>query len=201
MLKNTVFESIADLHIKNIHHGILTLLGSKFIATIYQEMAGYDFAGVWCAQDKNGQTLGFISGCTNLRRLYSTIILKNGIKLLLLAIPGLLSIKVLKHLSALITYPFRMKHVQNNESPQLPELLSIVVSNEARFTGIGRELVKAMENGFREWGITGKYIVSTNINEIASNAFYRSLGFRPAFQIAHHDLTLQVYEKDLPPQD
>jgi RimJ/RimL family protein N-acetyltransferase len=58
--------------------------------------------------------------------------------------------------------------------------------------------VGALEQGLRDWGMVGAYQVTTNVQEIASNQFYRKLGFEPYGTIKHHDLTLQRYTKQVP---
>ena len=190
------FDQIAGLHISEIHHGILPLLGSRFLSVLYREMSGSDSTGIWCAMDGD-KVIGFISGSTNLGMMYKNVLLHSGFKLLFSAGLSLLSPNVIKNLGALITYPFRMKKNSNESLATEPELLSIVVSRETRSSGIGRILVQAMESGFKEWGIIGPYRVSTNIEEIASNAFYKSLGFKPVSTLMHHNLTLQIFEKKL----
>jgi len=191
-----IFDQIAFLHIGEIHHGILPLLGSRFLSALYREMSGSTSTGVWCAM--NGEKVaGFISGSANLRLMYKRVLLHGGIKLIFSAGISILSPKVLKNLGALVLYPFRTKQNNGIDNGTEPELLSIVVAPEARSSGIGRSLVQSLEAGFREWGTTGTYRVTTNIEETASNAFYKSLGFKPVGTLMHHKLTLQVYEKSL----
>jgi GNAT superfamily N-acetyltransferase len=188
----STFAQIAALHVEGIHHGILPLFGDRFLARLYRYIAQAPQSGVWCVRD-DSEVMGFIAGCMNLGEVFRWVLLRKGLGLATAAGRALLSPRVLEKLPSMLTY---LRAEQDDAEGYAPELLAIAVSARGRGQGLGRRLVTELESGFKSWGLSGRYRVSTNIEEQVSNAFYRSLGFRPARTLRHHALTLQLYDKE-----
>jgi ribosomal protein S18 acetylase RimI-like enzyme len=131
------------------------------------------------------------------------MLVHRGLVFAVLALRGLFSATVLRKLPSMFLYPFRVGKesdaTKSNEPTTHAELLAIAVDQKAHRRGLGRELVEAFEQGLRDWDVRGAYQVTTNVEETASNQFYRKLGFAPYGTIRHHDLTLQRYTKQVPP--
>lgn len=200
-----VFRQIAALHVREIHHGLLPLLGLRFMTRMYYEMSRAPRTGVWAATE-GGSVLGFIAGCADVGQMYRAMLLRRGPVFGMLALRGMFSVTVLRKLPSMFLYPFRVG--KTSEQPDAPkthaptthaELLAIAVDQQAHRRGLGRGLVEAFEQGLRDWNVRGAYQVTTNVEESASNQFYRKLGFDPYGTIRHHDLTLQRYTKQVPP--
>jgi ribosomal protein S18 acetylase RimI-like enzyme len=192
------FRQVAQLHAAEIHHGLLPLLGLRFMTRLYYEMARAPRTGVWAAME-NGNVLGFIAGCADVGQTYRAMLLRRGPVFAILALGGLFNLTVLRKLPSMFLYPFRVgRKEQDAPPPTHAELLAIAVDQAAHRRGLGRGLVEAFEQGLLDWGMAGAYQVTTNVEEIASNQFYRKLGFQPYGTIKHHDLTLQRYTKQVP---
>jgi GNAT superfamily N-acetyltransferase len=171
---------------------------------MYYEMSRAPRTGVWAARE-DGNVLGFIAGCADVGQTYRAMLLRRGPVFALLALRGIFSATVLRKLPSMFLYPFRVGKrseqtdaTKSNEPPTHAELLAIAVDQKAHRRGLGRGLVEAFEQGLRDWNVRGAYQVTTNVQETASNQFYRKLGFAPYGTIRHHDLTLQRYTKQVP---
>jgi ribosomal protein S18 acetylase RimI-like enzyme len=194
------FRQLTALHIAEIHHGALPLLGPRFMTRLYRELARTPGCFVWAALD-GIQVGAFLIGCTNLRASFRKVLLRAGLILALIALPRLLSWGLLRMLPALFLYPFRQPRtestVQAAETHETAELLAIAVAPTCRGQGLGRALVLCLEEALRAHGAIPSYRVSTNTADPASNAFYRRLGFEPIGIAPHHNLYLQHYRKSL----
>jgi ribosomal protein S18 acetylase RimI-like enzyme len=196
----SIFQQIAKIHIDEIHFSALPLLGENFLVWLNIEMTRAPQTGVWVVMEEN-RVLGFVSGCANLKQMYRFIFLHSAFRLFWYAGTALFSPRLLKKIPSLVLYPFQHqdkegKRLEEKAAEDGAELLAIAVDHSTQGKGIGKILVKTFELALREWGIEKSYYVSTNIEEIGSNAFYRSAGFIPCGTQRLHDLTLQKYKKD-----
>ena len=183
----------ATLHIRSIHHGLLPLLGVRFLTKMYLCIAVAPQAGVWAMVDGD-KLVGFIAGCASVQRTYRWITVDYGFKLAVAAGPALFRFSVLSKLYAILSYPFRRRKILATTPTAEAELLAIAIDASEYGKGHGKKLVCALEESLRKWGVHA-YRVLTNITETESNAFYSAMGFMPAGTIRHHALTLQLYEK------
>lgn len=195
---NATFDALAQLHIGEIHHGTLPLLGPRFLARLYRELTRAPHAGIWAAHE-DGRIVGFVAGCADLAAAYRAALRRGAVPLALLGARGLVSLTTLRKLPALLLYPLRARSASRDEQGPRAELLAIAVDPAMQGKGIGRELVHALEAAFREWRID-QYAVTTNRAETTSNSFYLSLGFQPCGTMSHHELTLQRYQKRIAPR-
>lgn len=189
------FGRVAELHMAEIHHGILPLLGKKFLALLYLGLSGADRSGVWVALH-DGRVLGYVAGCADTKRTMTAVLFSFGVRLLLAAGGAVVSPAFLRKIMAVLSYPFRQSPTSTapRDIPKA-ELLAICVEPSSRGRNIGKQLVQALEKAFLHWGMIPNYHVKTNIEEDNSNAFYRMLGFEPSGTVPHHNLVLQIYVK------
>jgi len=192
------FEEVAHIHILEIHHSTLPLLGEKFLSRLYYELANSPKTGLWVAIER-GTILGFIAGCSSTRDSYLSVIRRAGIPLGLLIIPSLMKLDICKKVLTLLAYPLYSPPIDATplraSDKTEAELLAIAIHASAQRRGIGKMLVEAFEEGLVSWGITGNYCVATNLAEEKSNSFYQNIGFEPCYRQQHNDLILQVYQK------
>jgi len=190
------FIQIARLHIAEIHHGFLSLMGVKFLSKLYQELSLAPFTGIWIAVD-GAKILGFIAGSGYVARSYYSVMKRAGFSLAFQALHSISNPEVMKKLPTILYYPFRNRRHSTNgdEQGEKAELLAIAVESHMQGRGIGRLLVQNLEIAFIEWGRKDKYYVATNSDDPNSNEFYRKLGFVPYCEEKHNDLILQVYQK------
>jgi len=191
------FEQVAELNMTTIHHGVLPSFGKPFLTQLYYELARSPRGGVWGVVE-NGRVLGFVAGCADVRATYVNVLSRAGIRLTRHAVHAALSARFWRAVAPIVAYPFRASAPvgANASSPAgRAELLAIAVAAGAQGRGIGTTLIRALERELLAWGVNAPYRVATNVQDAASNAFYKTLGFTPCGVMKHHRLTLQVYEK------
>lgn len=191
-----LFKQISALHISEIHHGVLPLLGLNMLARIYRQLARDNCAGVWVSLDGD-RVSGFITGTINTKSSFIRILISPAIWLYALASGFYLSPKILKKIPSVLFYPF-LKNDPNPDSSESSsaELLSIAIAKRNRGQGLGKLLVSEMDRWLSAQNIK-KYLVTTNQDETGSNSFYNAIGFTRYKTMKHHDLGLQIYKKHL----
>lgn len=197
-----LFFQVARIHIAEIHPGVLPLLGEKFLARLYFELARAERTHVWIAIEGD-KVFGFVSGCANVNRTYLAVFIRSAFILLWLALPALMSKALLLNILKLLLYPAQSGKSEepDKKTPEKSsgaQLLSIAMSSDAAGQGIGRRLVEALESSFIEWKASGVYYVATWYGEADSNKFYKSIGFIPCGVFKMHDMLIQRYKKMIP---
>ena len=191
-----LYRQIARMHAQAIHHGVLPQLGLPFLSAVYTGVTDTNCGFVFVARDDR-MVLGFIAGSTNMHRMYAEVFLKYGWLLLKSAGVNLLKIELWKKAWNVVSYPLRQEktHLAGNVGGS--ELLAIAVHEDQRRAGLGGLLIQAFENELMDRCGRTSYTVATNKAEVASNYFYRKKGFQPIGIIPHHQLMLQIYQKNL----
>jgi len=187
----------AALHIREIHHGLLPLLGERFLAQLYLAIAQAPRSGVWAVIDADRLT-GFIAGCADVGKTYQWLLVHRLPRLAFAAGLALFRFSVLRKIPSVLFYPFtaEARTATTAEPAAKAELLAIAVERDQQGKGTGKRLLVAFEEALREWDVR-EYRVQTNVVEQQSNAFYRRAGFEPAGTRPHHALVLQTYLKSL----
>jgi ribosomal protein S18 acetylase RimI-like enzyme len=198
-----MFRELAKLHIDSIHGGIMEALGEPFLASLYNQLSKQEEVFTYLAV-RDHAIIGFVVGTINVGSLIRRIGWFGMARLALAAYANVWRPHVLRKALQTLGYFFRRPNgrivedvVSETADRVRAELLAIAVAAEARGQGVGRTLVENLEGAFLNWSDATRYFVSTNREEIGSNAFYRSAGFKLIGQKPHHDLILNVYQKDL----
>ena len=184
-------KTAAGLHQAGIDTGFLSSLGRRFLIQLYKAIpscpAGFGY--VW--EQSDGTILGFITCAESTGLVYKQALLRRG---LLMAIPlarFLFRPSVIRRMVQTLRYPTKV----GSELPTA-EILSIVVSANARGKGIGKKLMESALEEFQHRGIWRvKLAVGAN-NELA-NAFYKGCNFELALTLEHHGLPMNLYKIDL----
>jgi ribosomal protein S18 acetylase RimI-like enzyme len=195
-----VFQQVAALHREQIQGGVLPLLGEDFLTTLYRELADAECGTVYQAT-LDGRPVGFIAGTTDIWRCAFGFTLRGYLRLAWILARRIWHPDIARKFLDAVAYPFRPSTTpefdQTRPDKQRAELLAIAVASEAQGQGVGRSLVSAFERTLR--GRTTSYCVTTNASDTRSNAFYEAAGFTKAGQKRHHDLTIQIYTKEIQP--
>jgi ribosomal protein S18 acetylase RimI-like enzyme len=195
------FQEVARLHSHQIHHGILPLFGARFLSRLYYRLASSSRAAVWVVIEDE-KVVGFLAGCADIRQSYRSVFARSGLQLSWLALRSVFKPSVFRRLPSVFVYPFQLGKKQTTEessaSPvRRAELLSIAIDDGCHGRGFGRQLILEFEKELLRWGINEPYWVTTNCDDMNSNAFYRALGFEARGTFKHHSLILQRYCKDV----
>jgi ribosomal protein S18 acetylase RimI-like enzyme len=193
-----VFRRIARLHAQRIHGGVLPLLGETFLGTLYREIAKSKHGTVHEAVDHE-RLLGFIVGTPDISRCALGFTLGGYLRLTAILAGRIWHPEIRRKFFDALMYPVRKPPSPKGNLPvqdkHRAELLAIAVSADAEGRGVGRAMVDAFEDTLP--GKIGAYFVTTNADDMNSNAFYRALGFEKAGQKRHHDLLVQIYTKQV----
>lgn len=194
------FLNIAELHIEQIHHGFLPLLGLKYLSQLYYELATAPKTGVWVAI-RSDKLVGFIAGCEDIRSSYYAVLPRAWPLFMSLILHVILKPLLCRKIFSILFYPFKSSSMTSHAisacSSIRPEILAIAVGKGIEGQGIGRKLVQSFEEKVLEWNCNGYYRVATNSSDVKSNSFYKKMGFLPCHQIRHNNLILQVYLKNI----
>ncbi len=178
---------IARLHKEGIPTGFLSSLGESFLTDLYKAIS-QSSDGFGFVVRKDGEILGFVAFASDLQKLYKQVIRKKGLKLILILIPRLLSMRTIRKIYENIFYP---KKTENLNLPSA-ELLSIVVSSNNQGKGFAQKLI---EMGFRECrrrNISEVKVLVAESNLLA-NRLYQKTGFQLATKIESHAVISNVY--------
>lgn len=178
---------VAKLHKEGIATGFLSSLGEDFLADLYQAISQSPDGFGFVVQIDN-KVEGFVSFCTNLKKLYKQIYRKKGLKFLLVLAPKLFSIQTVRKIIQTMFYPQKTKKLNLPDA----ELLSIVVSSGYQGKALARQLI---ELGFQECqrrNISSVKVLVAQSNQLA-NHLYQKTGFRLTTEINSHGIISNVY--------
>jgi len=186
-------RQIAFLHYQTFNKGLLPKLGISFLQSLYHFLVTKELVLV-CKEDN--KVLGFVSCAISSGGMMKRFMFYSpqGMFKLLFALikkPGLI-----KPLLATLRASGLSEQKSGEEIPET-ELLSISVSPQAQQTGIGTQLVTALEQELRKRNVN-KYKVITWKTLEGANKFYLKNGFVFAKQISVHGKEiLNVYIKEI----
>lgn len=173
----------ARLHREQLTDSFLATLGERFLGVLYRRVAT-DPGSVLLVARRAGQVVGFIAGTSDTGQLYRTFMKKDGLRAGAAAAP------------ALLRHPWRTVEtlrygagdpVRVESGPALPraELLSLAVDPVVRRTGVGAQLIGALQHELAARGVTRMRVTVASDNAGAIAA-YRRCAFQPAATVEVH---------------
>jgi len=185
----------AVLHAETITEGFLPTLGLPFLALLYRRIAIEPTTFLVVADDASPggnrhpaadqpqpTVLGMAAGAEEVRTLYRSFLLHDGLRALAVAGPGLRG--SWRRMAETLRYPAAEGAGAGVSLPPA-ELLSVAVAAQARGRGVGRALVQATLAEFGRRRTPSVRVVAGSENRAALR-LYRSTGFRPARRISVH---------------
>lgn len=181
---------VARLHIAGISSGFISSLGERFVTVLYEAIAESPHGFGFVAEDE-GKVAGFVAFTTDINQLYKSILFKKGLRFVFLLVGKMVTLNRIKRVFQTLFYPNRVK------SFDLPkaELLSIVISQDARGQGLGKQLCRTGLEACRKRGIEKVKVLVAADNE-AANKLYQACGFARASQIENHGVVSNIYVAD-----
>ena len=159
---------IAQIHDKALNGDFLPSLGIDFLTAFYEGIIGkpgvYGFVDV-----ENGRIVGFIIGTRDSEKFFSQALRGNFVKLTLLLLIQLIKRpQIIKNV--LETFLYTKK-----EGTSKAELVVIAVNNKSQGKGMGKQLVRALEQAFKKEKIN-RYKLTVHADKNAVG-FYEHLGY------------------------
>ena len=205
-------DEVAMLHIRNIRHGFLPLLGRRVLARIYFSIASHENSALIVMRSCEG-VVGFVAVTSSRDKVYKRLIVTFVSQCLWLTLKDSDHVALLKKLAYVIknsagsvrdawkTSKAKGSVVKiPSENRLQSEVLSIAVADNSKNLGIGSQLIRAAEDYLKRYGVASCR-VRTNKADKLSNSFYRKNGFVPVREICFHSLTLCEYRKDFSEND
>lgn len=194
------FHAAALLHRDGIAEGFLSTLGAPFLTALYRGIARTEGGGVLVAVE-GSVVLGFISYARDVKACYKRVLKANCFPLALAMAPNAFKPAIYKKVVETLLYPFLHRDVPESAGAVRggglrPELLSMAVAVAARGKGVGKLLVKALDEEMFRMAIEGYYVVTHGVDE-RSNGFYQSCGFAKIHEFKNHGKPMNEYHKNL----
>jgi ribosomal protein S18 acetylase RimI-like enzyme len=186
---------IALIHLNELKYGFLSTLGLKFLIQLYNKIIK---KGILLVSIEDDRINGFVSFSPNTKKLIVGFIFSSPGILMSLFSNFLRNPDFLRKSIETFKAPFKSSQ-KNLDEGFLPraELLSIAVDSATQKSGIGFQMLNALENEIKKIGIK-EYKVIAGANLESANKFYLKNGFTQAMQIRIHGHDLSnVYIKKL----
>ena len=181
---------LAELHGSRISEGFLPTLGPAFLRRLYRRIVLSDGAFAYVGTDEAdvdrgaGAVLGFAAAALDLRALYRTFLLHDGLLAGVSAAPRL--VKSWRRVLETLRYP--------DAGTDLPkaEILAVAVDAAAGGRGLGTQLVEATTAELQRRGVHAAKVVTTPDNVAALRMYERSGFVRHTSTEVHGGTTSQV---------
>ena len=191
-------SGIALLHKETLATGFLAKLGVGFLRSLYVFLSQKELVIVYV--NDYSTPAGFVSFSSDSSRMMKRFLI--SCPLCIIKIIGIVisTPAYIKRITETFTAPFKSKTTQTKMGKvDLPcaELLSISVDPTSQKTGIGSQLLLALEDHLRENDIK-KYKVIAGAELESANNFYKKNGFLLVAQVIIHGNELSnIYIKEL----
>ena len=180
-LLDAEIKQVAELHVSSLNTGFLSQLGSGFLFYLYKAMSKSIVADLVIAK-KGEEVIGFITGSNSLKPIYSYMIKHYLLQIFFNLAPHLFNIYKLKKIIDIIFYS-KNKDSKNN-FPKT-ELLSLVVTEKTRRTGVAKQLFEELISQFKQREVSDfKIVVGENLE--GAQRFYEKMGAKKIGVIEVH---------------
>lgn len=167
-------KEITKIHLEVFSSFFLSSLGPRFIKTYYHTFLKHPKAICFCAKEKlTGEVLGFIFSCETSKGFHKSLVLRNILKYLLLALMIIFTnpkkiIRLLQNFE---------KKKMSKDSGEYSEILSIGVSKKHGGKGIGGILLETTEKALLTKGVNTITLTTDKLSNDKVLAFYARNGY------------------------
>ena len=177
--------AVAALHTEAISIGFLTVLGERFLESLYRRVVGDDESFLLVHVDPAKGLNGFVAVAQDTGRLYRDFLLHDGVQAGFRAAPA-----VLRHPWKVVE---TFRYGVNRRAPNPgAEILATAVAGSSRGGGIGRALVAAAMDELRQRGVEQAHVVTAADNDAAQQAYFASGFHRHSTVEVHHGVVQEV---------
>jgi ribosomal protein S18 acetylase RimI-like enzyme len=174
----------ATLHASEISEGFLPSLGRPFLARLYRRVVRSSRSFLLVAED-GGAAVGFVAGTEDVRALYRSFLLRDGVVATIAALPRVM--RSWRRVLETLRYPSGTDPAGPGGAIGLPraELLAMAVAPQARGRGTGRLLVDALTTELARRGVCAARVVVGADNDAAIRLYERA-GFTRVARVQVH---------------
>ena len=192
--KKTDSQSLAKIHAETLTTSFLAGIGLNFLSNLYEFLIKKEKVWVY---EENNEVKGFVSYSGNSSRMMKRFLFNCPSCILSLALGTIVQPANFKRFVETFRAPFKSKKAKKMIILPLGELLCISVSLNCQASGIGSQLIKALEEYLRHIKIASYKVVAGD-ELIGANKFYLKNGFVLVTQIRIHGEKLSnVYIKNI----
>lgn len=195
--KLTDAESLASIHCESLSSGFLANLGKEFLVKLYKFLIKNEVVFVYKDQ---GSTKAFLSCSFDSAKMMKVFSFSAPASLFILTKKLIFSPKLMIRFLETFLIPFKSRKIVYSKGGMvLPstELLSISVDPNCQQSGIGSQLLKALEEELINKGIR-EYKVIAGVSLEGANKFYLRNGFTLVSQLTVHGNELSnIYIKQI----
>jgi len=182
---------IAAIHAAALAGDFLPSLGAGFLTELYRGILGqglgFGFVGM-----EGSAVAGFVIASEDTSALFRTVMRSRFVPLGLRLVPAVVRRpRLIGNIIETFTYP-----EQEGAVPVPAELVVIAVDASLRSKGMGAALCMALDDTFRQRGIT-RYKVTVNQSNEGANRFYRRQGFELAYSFTLYKRGWNLYTRTL----
>ena len=159
-------QAIANLHFDSFKGFFLTSLGVSFLKIFYNAVLS-NSKGLGVGIFYKGQLLGFAVGTSNKEGFYKTIFRSSGIDMFLKAFP-----KLITNPSKINRLVVTLMSSNKADYSASPSLLSICVSGDTSFKGLGSKLIREFEKELAQNKYSTVVLTTDKHNNDYVNQFY-----------------------------
>jgi len=190
-------QSIANIHLNTLDGSFLSKMGFRFLTSLYSFLICKE---VVLVSLENENVTGFVSFSSDSSKMMKKFFIYSPFCIIRIIGIVISSPVFIKRIAETFTVLFKLKTTQTKMGKvDLPsaELLSISVDPTCQKTGIGKQLLQALEDHLRENSIK-KYKVIAGSTLESANSFYKKNGFILVSQVIIHGNDLSnIYVKEL----
>ena len=170
--------AIAQIHKNEIHKGFLSTLKLVFLKNLYSAIIESEYSFCIIAKEENA-VVGFMSGVTNINKLYSYFLKKYFFQSVVLILQKIFSISFLRKIFETLLYPVKEKKLPH------AELLTMAVSYQFQGQGIAGKMFSEFISEMKKRNIKSfKVLVGEELSPAIH--FYEKNGFSFLKQVSVH---------------
>ncbi|PJE48032.1 MAG: GNAT family N-acetyltransferase [Sediminibacterium sp.] len=171
-------SNVSFIHIKAFKNFFLTSLGKGFLETYYSACLKHQHTIAFCAEDLQGNLVGFATGSSWAKGYHRSIFMNNIFSFL-----TSLAVSIVKKPPILIRL---FKNLEKNKHKydmgEYAELLSIGVNPDYKGGGVGRELLTVFHDEVRKRGGVKVALTTDKLNNDPVLAFYAKAGYETFYE-------------------
>lgn len=193
---------LGRLYRMGIPEANISALGDRFAGEFVRLACRRRQSRVLVVRNDRGDVVAFLAATLHRHGYMGETLRKNWMRLALAANVRVFSPRVLAWCvrAAVGKLLAPLRRGDEEEGPVIDadaQVFAMAVTEEARGMGMAERMLARMEQQYRDWGYTGKYLIFTLANNEIANRLYRKIGMECVGQIQSQNGPTNVYVKSV----